>query len=129
MALLPRLIKLVAVVSCALVLSGCAGLFSRLFAPVEEPPVVYQTEFRAVSIPSSFFDGCPRYVNPPRSVSDGIENEEDERQLGLWMTVNNENYAQCEITIRNAANENDAITESINELNARLEQNAVDQKN
>ena len=121
------ILKTSLVLSLSLVLSGCAG-FSGLFQRAEEPPVIYRTEFRPVSIPSQFFDGCPDYVNPPVSVTDGIDNENDERELGLWMTINEQNYGLCENTIEGAEQENTAITNSINELNERLEETAIQSK-
>lgn len=115
------------VVSLALVLSGCAGL-SNIFSRTEEPPVIYRTEFRPVSIPSQFFRGCPEYVNPPASVIDGIDNENDERDLGIWMTINEQNYGLCQNTIANIERENTEIVNSINELNDRLEETAIQSK-
>lgn len=121
------ILKTSLVLSLSLVMSGCASL-GNLFSPAEEPPVIYRTEFRPVSIPSQFFQGCPNYVNPPVSVTDGIDNENDERDLGIWMTINEQNYGLCEATIAGAAEENTAITNSINELNERLEETAIQSK-
>jgi hypothetical protein len=124
-----RNLKISIIALSCIALTGC-GTLSGLFERPEEPAIIYRTQYRPVIVPDSFFQGCPRYVNPPRSVADAsTDSEQEEIELGNWMTINEQRYGQCERTIDDIRNEQDRIAQTIDDLNATLQAVQTQDKN
>ena len=114
-------IKILLIIGLSFLLSGCLGNNNQ-------PLVVFQTQFRYIEIPEEFFQACPRYVNPPLSVSDGIDNEQDEIDLGNWLIINEGRYNQCENAINAILQEQESNIAAVERINQRLREESGDKQ-